>query len=334
MRLLGTFLALFALAQAVYCATADEWRSRSIYQVMTDRFSRPDGSLTAPCDCMEGLYCGGTWQGIINQLDYIQNMGFSAVWISPVNAQVPGNTRDKTAYHGYWPQDLYALNDAFGTEADLLDLSNALHDRDMFLMVDVVPNHMAIASSITDVDYSLFRPFDNASYFHHPYCNVNEEGASQIECWLGDDVVPLVDLKTEDESVQSFFNDWISEFVQTYSIDGLRIDSSANINTEFFPGFCKSAGVFCMGEVYSDESDYVCTYQQVMDSTLNYPIYWNLTQAFSSTNGSLQNLAEEMHTMEYGCKDTTLLGSFSENHDVPRFASHNDDLAVSMLECF
>ena len=52
---------------------------RSIYQVLTDRFARADQSTTAPCDTGARLYCGGTWQGIIEKLDYIQNMGFTAV---------------------------------------------------------------------------------------------------------------------------------------------------------------------------------------------------------------------------------------------------------------
>jgi alpha-amylase len=60
-------------------ATVNDWRSRSIYQVITDRFARPDGSTTAPCVLADNKYCGGTWQGIINKLDYIQGMGFTAV---------------------------------------------------------------------------------------------------------------------------------------------------------------------------------------------------------------------------------------------------------------
>jgi hypothetical protein len=55
------------------------WRSQSIYKVLTDRFARTDGSTTAACNTGSQIYCGGTWQGIINYLDYIQNMGFTAV---------------------------------------------------------------------------------------------------------------------------------------------------------------------------------------------------------------------------------------------------------------
>ena len=70
---------LLAWTRIVAAASANDWRSRAIYQVMTDRYARSDSSKTAPCDTAKGVYCGGTWQGIINNLDYIQNMGFSAV---------------------------------------------------------------------------------------------------------------------------------------------------------------------------------------------------------------------------------------------------------------
>ena len=68
---------LFTLYVCASALTSAQWRSQSIYQVITDRFSRTDGSTSASCDLNK--YCGGTWQGLINKLDYIQNMGFSAV---------------------------------------------------------------------------------------------------------------------------------------------------------------------------------------------------------------------------------------------------------------
>lgn len=74
-----TFLLLALQACLSYAASPSEWRSRSIYFVMTDRFARTDGSTTAPCNITAGQYCGGTWQGLINKLDYIKNMGFTAV---------------------------------------------------------------------------------------------------------------------------------------------------------------------------------------------------------------------------------------------------------------
>jgi alpha-amylase len=70
---------VLCLLHVASAATPAEWRTRIVYQVMTDRFALTDNSTTAPCNTAEQVYCGGTWQGIINKLDYIQDMGFTAV---------------------------------------------------------------------------------------------------------------------------------------------------------------------------------------------------------------------------------------------------------------
>lgn len=112
-----------SLAATVLAATPAEWRSQSIYFLLTDRFARTDNSTTAECDTSAVVsnldlyfdsnsetdpaqkYCGGTWQGIINQLDYIQGMGFTAIWITPVTANLEDGQHGE-AYHGYWQQDM------------------------------------------------------------------------------------------------------------------------------------------------------------------------------------------------------------------------------------
>lgn len=72
---------------------------------MTDRFAIQDTSdgtaYSVLCDTSALQYCGGTWRGIIDHLDYIQGMGFDAIWISPPFANVEGQTPLGEAYHGY-----------------------------------------------------------------------------------------------------------------------------------------------------------------------------------------------------------------------------------------
>ena len=123
-------------------ASLDDWRTRTIYQVLTDRFARADGDTNAECDVVGGKYCGGSWKGITDNLDYIQGMNFDAIWISPVVEQLTESTIDGEAYTAYWAQDLYALNPHFGTQDDLNELIQAVHDRGMYIMLDVVVNHM------------------------------------------------------------------------------------------------------------------------------------------------------------------------------------------------
>jgi alpha-amylase len=66
---------------------------------VTDRFAVADDS-SPTCDTSARNYCGGSWQGIINHLDYIQNMDFDAVRISPVVANINGTTGYGEPYHG------------------------------------------------------------------------------------------------------------------------------------------------------------------------------------------------------------------------------------------
>lgn len=92
-------LAVAAFVAPATSLTPAGWRSQSIYQVMTDRFARTDLSTTASCDSSKGVYCGGTWKGLISKLDYIQGMGFTAIWISPFVEQMSGDTTDGSSYH-------------------------------------------------------------------------------------------------------------------------------------------------------------------------------------------------------------------------------------------
>ncbi|KAI9717591.1 MAG: hypothetical protein M1828_007152 [Chrysothrix sp. TS-e1954] len=322
-------VSLALLASTGGALTPSQWRSQSIYQVLTDRFARTDGSTTATCDANNGVYCGGSWQGIINHLDYIQNMGFTAIWISPVVQNLEQSTSDGESYHGYWAQDVYALNANFGTMADLLSLSSHLHARGMYLMVDVVTNHMGYAGARDSVDYSVFNPFDSQEYYHPP-CAIDYSNQTSTQlCWEGDDIVSLPDLRTEDSDVLSMWKTWIKQLVSNYTVDGLRIDSCAEVDQAFFQPFETAAGTYAVCEVDNGDPAYVCPYQNDVSGVLNYPAYYWITQAFQSTSGSISNLVNGINTMKSTCADTTLLGSFMENHDQPRFPSYTSDMALA-----
>lgn len=240
------------------------------------------------------------------------------------------STDDGDSYHGYWATNIYEVNTNFGAAADLIKLSSALHARGMYLMVDIAPNHMGYPGCPTCVDYSIFTPFNKQSYFH-PYCTINDADDTSVkQCWLGSNNVPLPDLRTEDTAVQDIFNSWISQLVKNYTIDGLRIDTAKHVNTGFWDTFLQAAGgIYAVGEVLNGDPKYVCPYQNYMPGVLNYPTYYTMTQAFQSTGGSISNLVNGVNQMRSTCADTTLLGSFLENHDQPRFPSYTTDVSLT-----
>lgn len=257
-RLLTTLICVLP----VFAASAADWQSRSIYQLVTDRFATPDGS-SPTCDTGDRKYCGGTWTGIVSKLDYIQNMGFDAIWISPIVENLNGTTAYGEAFHGYWTKDLNSLNSNFGSADDLKALASALHDRSMYLMVDIVVNH--VASATNPPDFSLYpAPFNTQASFHNETfiaaADYYDNQTAVEQKWLGDTSVPLPDINTEDQNIVNTYNTWIAGLVGNYSADGVRIDTVKHIRKDFWPDFAKSAGVFTIGEVLQNDTSYVTPY--------------------------------------------------------------------------
>ncbi|KAI6808352.1 alpha-amylase, partial [Hortaea werneckii] len=307
-----------------------EWRRRSIYQVLTDRFARSSDTFdygVPNCNVEHGLFCGGSWSGIRENLDYIQGMNFDAIWISPVVKQLQQRTGVGDAYAGYWSQDLYQLEPHFGTEEDLKALVAELHSREMLVMVDVVVNHMACPG---ECDYNTFYPFESADHYH-TFCPMTDAADAFVlqHCWLGDENVGLADLRTEDPWVRETFAEWISQLVSNYSIDGLRIDSAINVEPDFFQGFVDAAGIFATGEVMTGDERLACGWGESIGSILNYPMYYPLIGAFSSPQGDIATLIAKMDSMKHNCVNTTSFATFSENHDVARFASMTSDSSLA-----
>ena len=105
----------------------DDWRDEVIYQVLVDRFA--NGDVNNDYNVRPGAlarFQGGDWQGLIDHLDYIKELGVTTLWISPIVKNVETDA-DVDSYHGYWAQDLTALNPHFGDLAALRSLVFAAH---------------------------------------------------------------------------------------------------------------------------------------------------------------------------------------------------------------
>ncbi len=124
-------------------ANADvDWRDQVIYQIVVDRFYDGDPNNNFNVEpSVPGKYHGGDWQGIIDKLDYLQDLGVTTLWISPVVKNVEEDA-GFASYHGYWTQDFLRPNAHFGDLTKLRELIDAAHERNMLVILDVVTNHM------------------------------------------------------------------------------------------------------------------------------------------------------------------------------------------------
>ena len=309
-KFLITILLVLGLASISNAADAQAWRARSIYQVLTDRIARTNGDASA-CGNL-GNYCGGTFKGLQSKLDYIQSMGFDAIWISPIPKNMPND------YHGYGAIDLYSVNSNFGTPEDLKNLIKAAHDKDIYVMLDVVGNHMGPV----DLDFSKVIPFNDASHYHAK-CQIEDwNNQWQVEnCRLAN----LPDLDQNNQFVRKTLLNWVHDVVANYSFDGVRIDTIPEVTPSFWTEFAKAAGVYQVGEVFNGDYGYVGNYQNYIDGTLNYPLFFQMKSIFGS-RASMYNFRTHFSNMDKYFKNQDLLGNFADNHDNPRFLNQYGDI--------
>lgn len=156
-----------------------------VYQIITDRFVDGDSSNNipsgSPSSIFDGtgadlkLYQGGDWQGIIDKIPYLSNMGITAVWISapyanrdePIYDYNGGGTLTWSSYHGYHASNYFRTNRHFGGMADFDEMVEELHDAGIKVVIDFVSNHTSRWQNPTD-SYSaengkLYEPDRNGS---------------------------------------------------------------------------------------------------------------------------------------------------------------------------
>ena len=145
-----------------------DWHNATVYFVLTDRFENGDPSNDQSYgrhkDGMAeiGTFHGGDLRGLTNKLDYLQQLGVNALWISApfeqIHGWVGGGTKGDFphyAYHGYYTQDWTNLDANMGREADLRTLVDSAHQRGIRILFDVVMNHTGYATLADMQEYQF-----------------------------------------------------------------------------------------------------------------------------------------------------------------------------------
>ena len=304
-----------SLVTLTLSADSDEWKKKAIYQLMTDRFATTDNP-PKKCNVTLMNYCGGNHQGLINKLDYIEDMGFDAIWISPIVKNAEGS------YHGYHTIDFYDLNEHFGAKSDMLKLVKECHDKNIKVMLDVVANHVGLVGN----DFRNINPFNSPEHYHDPCTITDWTNYEMVEyCRLAD----LPDLNHENDYVADELLRWIKYMVTTYDIDGIRVDTVPEVPKWFWKKFNEASGVFQIGEVFNGNVDYVASYQGPLTATFNYPLYYSINDAFK---GNMSKLNEYYTEKRKKYVDPTVLGVFIGNHDNPRFLYPPDGRTKKQLD--
>lgn len=286
------------------------WRDESIYFIMIDRFHNGDRSNDYNVNTEDPYaYQGGDFQGIIDQLDYIQEMGFTAIWLTPIMKNVDGG------YHGYWVEDFYDTEEHFGTIDKFKELVNEAHARGIKVIVDFVVNHVG-------PNHPWLDDPEKKDWFHEEKEIINWNNQEEIEQgWI----FGLPDLAQEKEEVRDYLIDVAKWWIEETDIDGYRLDTVKHVPIEFWKEFSKEVKAvkddfFLLGEVWSNDPSYIGQYEQAgIDGFVDYPLNKPLRNVFAKPDVPLTSIFDQLAQNEQYYEEPYLMGAFLDNHDLPRF---------------
>ena len=189
------------------------WIDRAyIYHILVDRFT---GDKTQK---NENKFLGGTISGITAHLDYIKNMGFNTLWLSPI-------CQSKN-YHGYHITDYYTVDPHFGTLDDVKRLIELVHRQGMRIITDYVPNHCADTHPFF-IDARKSKQSQYRDWFH-----IEEDGS--YRCFMGYDELPKLNLNY---GPASRYMIEVAKYWCNIGFDGLRIDHAIGPSFNFWNAF-------------------------------------------------------------------------------------------------
>jgi glycosidase len=312
--LLG-FILIFTLISFSLPAGAVEkegrkWQDETIYFLMIDRFNNGDNSNDYKVDTTDPkAYHGGDFEGIIKQLDYIKDMGFTAIWLTPIFDNI-----DK-GYHGYWINDFYGTEEHFGTIDEFKRLVDEAHKRDIKIILDFVVNHVAPG-------HPWLEDPEKEDWFHPEKEIGNWNSQEELENnWL----YGLPDLDQDHPEVRQYLLDAAKWWIEETDIDGYRLDTVRHVPVDFWSDFSREVksmkeDFYLIGEVWSNDPNYIAQYDKAgIDGFVDYPLNDHLRTAFSEPDQTLDWLFTTAKRNETIYEEPYLMGNFMDNHDTVRF---------------
>jgi glycosidase len=351
-----------------YKPSPEDWRDVNMYQLFTDRFydgnagnnlarystaGNPWYNVTGSNhETNRHFFQGGDWAGVKQKLGYLKDMGVNCIWLSGVQLNEQGNDKRFTPYHAYHPANFYKAEPMFGTFAELKDLIDTAHSNGIYVVLDVVVNHMADLMKYTDCNCNydgycdnncagltwwnsnvkFGAPFDNPSFFHNNG-TIGDNDWDTYPKYVKGAFLGTEDLNTENATVQSELTWAFKNLIDATDCDGFRVDAIKHMEFDFIRKWAddmrvhaatRGKGNFLLfGEYfsYSDatQASYCKDNNYSFNSTLWFPMQMTLKNVFAYEQGT-QQLVDRMNAMAQYNNAATRLVTFMDNHDVDRIA--------------
>ncbi|NLL79821.1 MAG: alpha-glycosidase [Clostridiales bacterium] len=305
------------------------WVNETVwYQIFPERFCNGDASINPPGTLPwreEGSvrneeFFGGDLQGILNKLDYLENLGINGIYLTPIN--------ESPSSHKYDTTDYMRIDPHFGSEETFMRLVEEAHARGIRIMLDGVFNHCG----------EFFAPWQDVlkkgpESEYYDWFMINEwplsfeEGASrkgQFYTFAFYDNMPK--LNTNHEKVREYLLGVCETWVRKYGVDGIRLD----VANEVSHLFCKelrrrmkaiNPDIYILGEIWHDAMPWLRGDE--FDAVMNYPLGESIKDFWidkSLTNSDFEYTINRCYT-GYMQQTNDVLFNLLDSHDTKRLRS-------------
>ena len=317
-----------------------------IYLIMPDRFANGDGGRDSHPETTEevnrsdpGGRHGGDLRGIIKHLDYIESLGATAIWITPMCE----DNDARGSYHGYAQSDVYRIDPRIGTNEEYAELAAELHKRGMKLIMDYVTNHWGLEhwmiKDLPSADW--IHQFETFQQTNHRMTTQMDPNASKrdlkycVEGWF---VPSMPDLNQSNPSMLKYLIQNAIWWIEYSDLDGLRVDTYSYNSKETISQWTKAImdeypSFNIVGEIWMHHQAQIAYWQRnskigaiqnfnshlpsVMDFTLHDAIIEEFDKEEPEWNEGMVKIYDNF-VNDFLYPDIQNVLVFAENHDTPR----------------
>ena len=321
--------------------------SDAIYLIMPDRFANgnPDNDSSAEMQekadrSKQGGRHGGDIQGVIDHLDYLKNLGITALWSTPLLADDDAGY----SYHTYAQSDVYKIDPRYGSNEDYKRLANELHQKDMKLIMDYVTNHWGsehwMIKDLPTYDWvHQFPGYENSNYRMTTQYDPHKSARDFKYCVDGWFTGTMPDLNQSNPLVLNYLIQNAIWWIEYSGLDGFRVDTYSYNDKKGIAKWTKAIMdeypyFNIVGEVWMHDQAQISYWQKdspigaIQDynsnlpSVMDFTLHDAMTSMFHEQDASWDRgmiKAYENFVNDFLYADTDNLMVFMGNHDTGRF---------------
>jgi cyclomaltodextrin glucanotransferase len=356
-----------------YVGTTEPLAANAVYFVLTDRFVNGDPSNDqreqggndpalrtfdrpvpgAPAGRTDNVgYLGGDFKGLLDNAKYIRDMGFGAVWITPIvdnpdEAFTGGDAvkwggmftdRGKTGFHGYWGVNFYKLDEHLPSKGlDFRALTAGLKQHGLKTVLDIVGNHGSPAYTMPKDQPGYGEIYDRDGKLLADHQNLHpsklDPARNPLHRWYNTKagLAQLSDINENNPEVLEYFVGAYSQWIEQ-GADAFRIDTIPWMPHSYWHAFTtrireKHPGFFMFGEAFNYDAATIAAHTLSRNagvSVLDFPLKERVAEVFGRQSGGFERIAERLYLEDGPYERPYELMTFYDNHDMARMDASDE----------